>query len=218
MHPTKTLSFFSNDLQRDVTLLFTFQSPESSGLYRDLFPVVWKHPKFQARGHSKATISYAPRLAFGFEQTDDDNQVTASEWVDIIGGDATSLVGTEDKKYFGPVTHNPNTKRVTCENQTDGLTNLNLGLVKGQDVNERFEAIFLWKDLQRGISASAEFIPILQARAVKDYVEGSEILNEKPENEPIWTQNLNELGEVTAWKLVENSENGTFSIQPEPVA
>ncbi|KAG8708890.1 hypothetical protein FRC08_018657 [Ceratobasidium sp. 394] len=217
MDPTKTLSFISNDLQRDVTLLFTFQLPESSRLYRDLFPVVWKHLRFEARGHSKGTVTYAPRLAFGFEQTDDDNQVTASEWVDITSGDATSLVGTEDKKYFGPVTHNPNTKRVTCENRTDGLTNLDLGLVKGQGVNERFEVIFLWKDLQRGTSASAEFTPILQAHVSKDSAEGSEILREKPENEPIWTQNLNELGDITAWKLVENSENGTFSIQPEPI-
>ncbi|KAG9080655.1 hypothetical protein FRC06_006302, partial [Ceratobasidium sp. 370] len=122
----KSLVFFSEDLQRDVTLLFTFQPPESSGLYRDLFPVVWKHFKFAAQGHSKATISYTPRLAFGFEQTDDDNQVAASEWVAVNTGDTTSLVGTEDQRHFGPVTRNPDTKLVVCENKTDSPSDLNL--------------------------------------------------------------------------------------------
>ncbi|KAG9119930.1 hypothetical protein FRC07_004812 [Ceratobasidium sp. 392] len=212
---TKTLNFYASNLQQDVDLLFVFQPPDSPALYRDLFPVVWTKIKFAAKQkHVKAVIRYVPRLAFGYAQTEEDNRVAASEWVDIKSGDSTSIIGTQEEKEFGPVTHNPDTNVVTCENKSGSPVDLNLGLVKGEGVNERFEATLLWKDLQRGTSATTKFIPLLQAY-VDLHHKDDKILHEKIESEPIWTQNLNEIGDVTAWTLVEDS--GGYRLEENPL-
>ncbi|KAG8786908.1 hypothetical protein FRC12_016120 [Ceratobasidium sp. 428] len=213
----KDLAFHAYNFQREVTLLLVFQPPESLTLYRDLFPVVWKRLNFPAEDRIiKHRVRYFQRLAFGYEQTEEDNRVASSEWVDIKRGDATSITGSEDEKKFGPITHNPDTNAVACENKSDTLVDLNLGLVRGKGVDERFEPTLLWKYLQRGTSAIAEFKPILQVYVDKDNKD-YQVLREKLELDPILTQDLNELDDVTSWTLVEDSETGGYRLELDTV-
>ncbi|KAG8768533.1 hypothetical protein FRC12_005505 [Ceratobasidium sp. 428] len=249
----KNLAIHAYNLQREVTLLLVFQPPDSSTLYCDLFPVVWKQLNFPAEDRIiKHRVSYIQRLAFGYEQTvsdsssavhhsvhrtfqEDDNRVASSEWIDIKRGDATSITGTEDEKKFGPVTHNPDTNAVACENKSNTPMDLNLGLVRGKGVDERFEPTLLWKDLQRGTSAITEFKPILQVYvdkgnkgssvlllvvdpcAHRQHHKDYQVLREKLELDPILTQDLNELDDVTSWTLIEHSETGGYRLEPDTV-
>ncbi|KAG8698596.1 hypothetical protein FRC08_005811 [Ceratobasidium sp. 394] len=211
---TKTLNFYSYALAQDVNLLLVFQPPNSSELYRSIFPAVWKNIKFIGGGHAKVALNYSPRLGFGIGQVqEDDKLVTSSVWTEIKSGQSTKVTGSEDDRRFAPVTPGENVDAgAVCENASHNPINLTLGLIKGDGIDQRFESIFLWKALKPGSTATVEFKPILTAYVVKNYT-GGEILLGAVEADPIWTYNLNELDDVTGWNLLQDDATGGFAIE-----
>ncbi|KAG8708892.1 hypothetical protein FRC08_018659, partial [Ceratobasidium sp. 394] len=206
---TKTLNFYSYALAQ-----YAYPPPNSSELYRNIFPAVWKNLKFIGGGHAKVALNYSPRLGFGIGQIEDDKLVTSSVWTEIKSGQSTKVTGSEDDRRFAPVTPGENADaEAVCENASHNPINLTLGLIKGDGIDQRFESIFLWKALKPGSTASVEFKPILIAYVVKNYT-GGEILLGGVEADPIWTQNLNELDDVTGWNLLQDDATGNFAIEP----
>ncbi|KAF8600681.1 hypothetical protein BDV93DRAFT_525265 [Ceratobasidium sp. AG-I] len=210
---SKTLNIYSLGLQRDTTVMLMFEPPSNSKLFRDQFPVVWKVITFRAKGHGKASINYVARLAFGYAQTDADNLVDASAWTEVKSGDITRISGGPGAKRFGENTKGDGSKLLVCKNNTQGRANLSIGFVKGEGIDQRYEPTLIWTGVGAGSNISAQFTPTLTAYITRDY-KTSQMLRGEVETDAIWTQNLNELDDVTGWNLIEDEESGQFTIVP----
>ncbi|KAG9096234.1 hypothetical protein FS749_008865 [Ceratobasidium sp. UAMH 11750] len=209
---SKTLNFYTYGLQKDTTVMLMFQPPSTSKLFRDQFPVVWKIINFRAGGHSKATVKYVARLAFGYAQTDDNNLVDSAAWVEVMSGDMSSITGAAGDKRFGPTTKREGTKLLVCKNNTDQRANLSIGFVKGDGIGQRYEPTLVWTGVGSKSNITAQFTPILTAYVTRDYKE-SQLLRGEVETDAIWSQNINEIDDVTGWNFLEDDSNGSFIIE-----
>ncbi|QRV94541.1 hypothetical protein RhiJN_22559 [Ceratobasidium sp. AG-Ba] len=209
---TKTLNFYTYNLQRDTTVMLMFQPPNSGKLYKDQFPVVWKIITFRAGGHAKAVVRYAARLAFGYAQADDENLVDSSAWVEVKSGDITSVTGDYGVKRFGEVSRRQDTRLLVCKNNTKERANLSIGFVKGDGLDQRYEPTLLWTGVGAKSNITAQFTPVLTAYVTRDYKE-SQMLRGEVETDPIWSQDLNMLDDVTSWNFVEDGASGSFFIE-----
>ncbi|KAG8738563.1 hypothetical protein FRC10_006688 [Ceratobasidium sp. 414] len=210
---TKTLNFYSYNLMKDTSVVLVFQPPETSKLFKDQFPVVWKVITFRARGHGKATVKYAARLAFGYAQTDADNLVDSAAWTEVRSGDMTSITGGANEKRFGGITKREGTKLLVCKNNSSGRADLSIGFVKGDGIDQRFEPTLVWQGVGAKSNITAQFTPILRAYVTRDY-QASQLLRGEIETDQIWEMNINELDDVTGWRFEEDDSNGGFSITP----
>ncbi|KAG8719078.1 hypothetical protein FRC08_003696 [Ceratobasidium sp. 394] len=210
---TKTLNFYSYNLMKDTSVVLVFQPPDSSKLYRDQFPVVWKVITFRARGHGKASVKYAARLAFGYAQTDADNLVDSAAWTEVRSGDMTSISGGPNEKRFGGITKREGTKLLVCKNNSSSRADLSIGFVKGDGIDQRFEPTLMWQGVGAKSNVTAQFTPILRAFVTRDY-QASQLLRGEIETDQIWEMNLNEIDDVTGWNFQEDDSNGGFSITP----
>ncbi|KAF8751671.1 hypothetical protein RHS01_08249 [Rhizoctonia solani] len=204
---------------RDTTLMLMFEPPNSSKLYRDQFPVVWKVITFRAKGHSKAALHYQQRLAFGYAQTDWDNLVDSAAWVEVAR-EVSRISGKAGHKRFGHNAKGHATKKLVCKNNTDSRANLSIGMSSdilfeplliclkdssgGDGINQRYEPTMLWT----GVGS----LPILSAYITRDY-KATEMLRGEVETDAIWTVNLDQLDDVTGWNLVEDDVTGAFGIE-----
>ncbi|KAG8701180.1 hypothetical protein FRC09_005517 [Ceratobasidium sp. 395] len=231
---TKTLNFYSYNLQKDTSVVLMFQPPSNDKLFKDQFPVVWKVITFRARGHGKATVKYAARLAFGYAQTDADNLVDSGAWTEVRSGEMTSIQGDAGEKRFGGITKREGTKLLVCKNNSSGRADLSIGFVKGDGIDQRFEPTLVWTGVGAKSNITAQFTPVLRAYVTRDYQGmayqsqpptrttsnqtptpiASQLLRGEIETDTIWSQNINELDDVTGWNFEEDDANGGFSITP----
>ncbi|KAG9096238.1 hypothetical protein FS749_008869 [Ceratobasidium sp. UAMH 11750] len=208
----KVLNFYAYHLKKEVVLMLMFEPPNTSQLYVDQFPVAWKIIKFRPNkeGTSKATVHYDDRLAFGYSETEDNNIIDPSAWVDVEVGDVATITG--DAGCFGKVVHRTNNDHIICKNRSGARVDISIGFVSGDRVNERFHAVHFWNDVGSGSNVSVEFTPIVKAYVTTDYQE-SEYLRGDVETEAIWSRNLDELDDETGWNFREDPETGIFTIR-----
>ncbi|QRV84652.1 hypothetical protein RhiJN_26717 [Ceratobasidium sp. AG-Ba] len=205
---TKTLNFYTYNLQKDTTIMLTFDPVDNGKLFRNQFPVVWKVITFRAGGHGKAVVRYVSRLAFGYAQMDDSNFVDSAAWVEVKSGDMTSIKGSNGDKRFGGVTKREDTRLLVCKNNTNARANLSIGFVKGDGIDQRFDPVLLWTGVGAKSNITAQFTPKLSV-----YVTQSQYLRGEVETDAIWTQDLNLLDDVTSWNFEEDGESGSFRIE-----
>ncbi|QRV84654.1 hypothetical protein RhiJN_26719 [Ceratobasidium sp. AG-Ba] len=228
---TKTLNFYTYNLQKDTTVMLMFDPPSSQKLFKDQFPVVWKVITFRAGGHAKAVVRYTSRLAFGYAQLDDANAVDAAAWVEVKSGDMTSIKGNNGEKRFGGVSKRENTRLLVCKNNTNQRAHLSIGFVKGDGIDQRFDPVLLWTGVGAKSNVTAQFTPRLSAYVTRDYqgkwcifstgcnpnhsvlLPESQFLRGEVETEAIWTMDLNTLDDLSSWNFVENPESGSFEIK-----
>ncbi|KAG8700745.1 hypothetical protein FRC11_012699 [Ceratobasidium sp. 423] len=210
---SKTLNIYAYGLQKDTSLMLMFEPPNSSKLFKDQFPVVWKVITFRAKGHAKATVHYHQRLAFGYAQTDRDNLVDSAAWVEVVSGDISSISGDAGQKRFGENSKGNGTKLLVCKNNTDSRANLSIGFLNGEGVYQRYEPTLVWTGVGSKSNITAAFTPVLSAYVTRDY-KATEMLRGEVETDAIWSCNLNLIDDVTGWHLFEDEASGAFSIEP----
>ncbi|KAG8713364.1 hypothetical protein FRC09_018800 [Ceratobasidium sp. 395] len=214
--------------------MLRFEPPNSSQLYQDQFPVVWKTLKFapNRRAHARSSVTYTDRLAFGYMETQESNIIEPSAWVDVQSGDVAVISGGLHSQCFGEVTHRTNNDHIIRKNRSSVRVDLSLGLytsyfddyvlnyvdecllglVRGEGVNERFEPVHFWDNVGKGPNVTADsFTPILTAYVTNDH-KGGEYLRGEVNADAIWSQNLDELDDLTEWNFVEDPESGVYSI------
>ncbi|CAE7226796.1 unnamed protein product, partial [Rhizoctonia solani] len=212
----------THGLQKDTTIALVFEPDRAPGLYRDHFPVVWKVFTFRSQGHPKKTIHYTPRLAFAYSQVDQDNLVESVAWVEarvnsfrvyirrraLISGqndDSGELnlagVNQADLDYF------------VCRNGSNSHANLSIGLLKGDKHHQHYEPVCLWTGVRSNSEIATHFTPKVSVYVTRKY-KVNERLPSEVETDAIWSQNLDELDDVSSWNLVERPDTGKFSIEP----
>ncbi|KAG9096233.1 hypothetical protein FS749_008864 [Ceratobasidium sp. UAMH 11750] len=210
---TKTLNIYAYDLREDTTIMFMFEPPNTSKLFRGEYPVVWKVIKLLAKGHHKATIRYTSRLAFGCVETDYGNMVDSSAWAEVKSGFTSDI----SEEYFGRLKESgrkwEQSQHLICKNSTKRRANLSVGFVRGDGIDQRYTPTLVWKGIGSGCHVSIQFTPVLNAYVTRAY-EASEMLPYETEVDPIWSCNLDELDEVTGWNFTEDSYTGAFFLEP----
>ncbi|KAG8741417.1 hypothetical protein FRC12_015683 [Ceratobasidium sp. 428] len=210
---TKTLNIYAYDLREDTSIMFMFEPPNTSRLFKSEFPVVWKVVKLLSKGHYKATLRYTSRLAIGCVEADYENIVDSPAWVEVKHGFTSDI----SEEYFGRFKETgrkwEQSSHLICKNSTKRRANLSVGFVRGDGIEQRYTPVMVWKKIGSGCAVSIEFTPILNAYVTRAY-KTSELLPCETEVDPIWSCNLNELDEVTGWSFVEDDYTGAFFLEP----
>ncbi|KAG8699943.1 hypothetical protein FRC08_005021 [Ceratobasidium sp. 394] len=212
----KKLNFYAYNLPR-VSLLLVFKLPQQwPQLYKSLFPIVWRHIQipFVWNGHFKATIEYSTQLAFGCAQNDGTDIVTPTFWINVQGGDYVTTEGIficsrdvdDEDFYISPSV-------LKFQNESGSAKDVYLGLVKGEDINQRFEPIFLWQNISHQSCLTIGATLALTAYVVKDYQGGGPIRAELAPK-PVWTQDFDSLETETSWNLIYDKVAEEYSIKP----
>ncbi|QRV85490.1 hypothetical protein RhiJN_27564 [Ceratobasidium sp. AG-Ba] len=220
---TRTINFYTNNLRqetelelhyhlRDVSIVLVFQPLSVGKLFKTQYPIVWKVITFRKGAHSKATVRYSSRLAFGYSQTDDDNMVDSAAWIEVQSGDVATLKNVDGGKQFTGVINREGSKQIVCKNSTNQRVNFSIGFVKGNDFDQRFDPALLWTGVGAGASISTQFTPVVSAYVTSGYRE-SQYLRGEVETDAIWTQDINLLDDVTSWYFKEDGESGEFLLQ-----
>ncbi|KAG1778273.1 hypothetical protein EV702DRAFT_1196279 [Suillus placidus] len=96
---TRNLTFQSNNLGKEATLMLTFDG-DMEGLYKDFFPVVWKATKFGKSGPHRAQATYTSQLAFSKPQVMNGNIIDTLTCVKINVSEKTSLTEANEVYSF----------------------------------------------------------------------------------------------------------------------
>ncbi|QRV82065.1 hypothetical protein RhiJN_10080 [Ceratobasidium sp. AG-Ba] len=167
---SKSLNFYACGLEKDVTLMLVFKPATSAKLYRDQFPIVWKHIQFFAGGHNKAEITYSSRLGVGLPQIDDGGRVSASRWAEVKAGDVINITDANGVPRLGTITNmEEETHLISIKNPTHEPVDVTVGLLAGDHLEQRFEPVFLYKTLSEAATISPEITHVVEAYVTRDY-------------------------------------------------
>ncbi|KAG8935625.1 hypothetical protein FRC03_010405 [Tulasnella sp. 419] len=208
---TRNLTFTTYGLKSDITLMLCFEAPDSSRLFVDTFPVVWKVIYFRAGAHCRASVSYSGRLAFGQAQVNHENKVEAEVWEEVQSGETTVLLPGSAGNVFTPAISTGKGHLISMKNQTRDRVNVTIGFVDGDDLLQRYEPMLYWGNVGSNAAISTQFTPKLRAYVTQDY-KATEILRGECETDSIWLQDVDELGPVSSFKIVE-TRGGSYEIE-----
>ncbi|CAE6437559.1 unnamed protein product [Rhizoctonia solani] len=131
--------------------------------------------------------------------------VESAAWVEVRGASNNRMRSMNRNKTNEVM-------RVYCKNGSDRPANLSIGLLKGDSIYQHYEPICLWTGVEPGSDILAHFMPRVSAYVTRDY-KVNEMLHNQVEADAIWTQNIDEVDDVTGWNLTENPNTGQFSIE-----
>ncbi|KAF8428911.1 hypothetical protein L210DRAFT_3563691 [Boletus edulis BED1] len=208
MSYTKTLTFKTQDLGTDATLLLIFDKA-SDGLYNNKFPAVWKLAMFGASGPFHFTATFSSQLSWLKPATDLGSIVGASAYTPINYNQKTTLQqgGSGVLSFTPPETGTADS--VTVVNGTSNSQDVALGsLPQGAFTPV---PVYYWNGLGASESTQTKFQPVLRAYITSQYREG-EIVKSEIATPRILEQDLSILDDNTTWNLRFNAAMGQFSI------
>ncbi|KAI0360515.1 hypothetical protein OH77DRAFT_1516998 [Trametes cingulata] len=212
---SKDLTFWSNNLGEDVTLMLCF-TPPGPDLFVKQFPVAWKVTTLSATGGSTLDATFTSQLGFCMPQIGGNSKiVSASNYMAINVGQITTLnlntaVNPPVYHFTAPVP-SPASKAIQAVNNAGHPVAIALGFINDMGTNdETMNPVLTWKNVGQGMTVTGEFTPVLRAYVTLNY-QASEILKGELRNtKPIWEANLASLGPKTKIRIVKDAD-GAFS-------
>jgi hypothetical protein len=204
---TKQLTFSSNDLGADATLVLTFDKPVD-GLFRDKFPVVLKTFAFPAADASIASITYRNQLGFLQAQVASDTTIVGSASQVLEPSETTTLVEVDG----GFSWTNPVPGSVGYYGAVNGTSqNVDVALGFAQNPGQPLTPALYWNALSPAASTQAQFSPVLRAYITDQYRDQQLIRGEIPSS-LLFEQDLSTLDDRTNWVLSYDANTGAFAI------
>ncbi|KAH9475691.1 hypothetical protein JR316_0011250 [Psilocybe cubensis] len=203
---TRKLNFMSNQLSKDVTLVFMFEPLTKGKLFSDIFPVCWKVMKFRAGSIDNGLAMYTADTGFLIPQVDSGNIVFSSSARRCQSGQVCELV-TEDGDNFlkAPVKAENADNIVQCKVKTDFPATLGFGIFDKSGT--RMEPIFTWTDIPKGDTLSLALTPKLKIYAVTD-IKVNQVLKGEVQSPKLFEENLIELPPLSKWEVyIEENTN-----------
>ncbi|KAG1864399.1 hypothetical protein F4604DRAFT_2028187 [Suillus subluteus] len=201
---TRNLTFQSNDLGKEATIMLTFDA-DMEGLYEDFFPVVWKVSKF---GKDGAHATYTSQLAFSKPQVVDGNIIDAETCVKINDSEKTTLTEANDIYHFSPP-HAGVSGVLQAVNSTGSIQDIAVGFMSPGDLMPKPALYF--NGVGDGSHVTARFTPVLRAYITSDYQETA-IIRGAIDTPAIWSQDLAGLAESTTWTLKRDAATGHYTM------
>ncbi|KAG2140323.1 hypothetical protein BD769DRAFT_1429492 [Suillus cothurnatus] len=205
---TRNLIIQSNDLGKEVTIMFALINSDMQSLYQDRFPVVWKVSKFGKTGAYRTQLTYTNQLAFTKAQVADGNFISAGTSIKVNPGQKTTLTEANDVFSFSsPQSGSPGF--VQAMNNTGSIQDIAVGFLNKGDFVPTPALYF--DDVGDGSQVTAQLTPILRVYLTSDYQE-STILRGAIETPAIWSQDLTGLAQHTAWNLKRDPSSGRYTL------
>ncbi|KAG1846390.1 hypothetical protein DFJ58DRAFT_915380 [Suillus subalutaceus] len=205
---TRHLTFQSNDLGKEVTIMFALVDDNMKSLYKDRFPVVWKVSKFGKSGAYRAQATYTNQLAFSKAQVTHWNFISAGTSVKVNVGQKTTLTEADDVFSFSSPQQG-SSGFVQALNNTGVIQDIAVGFLNKGDLMPTPALYF--DDVGDGSHVTAQFTPILRVYITSDYQETA-IIRSAIETPVIWSQDLSGLAEHTNWNLTRDGVTGRYKI------
>ncbi|KAF9220779.1 hypothetical protein BS17DRAFT_301487 [Gyrodon lividus] len=208
---TRNLTFKTNDLGADATLMLTFDK-NITGLYHDKFPVCWKVSSFGSAGPYTLRATFQSQLAFVKPQVDgSDTIVDASTYKLINVGNKTSL--TKDAKgvyHFSDVVDGEE-GYLQAVNRCPLVEDMSIGFTKPNS-NQEPTSVLYFKSIGNGAFIKAQFTPVLRAYITEQYQE-TQIIRAEVDTSSIWEKDLAGLDTNTTWVLTRDVASGSYKIK-----
>ncbi|KAG1846391.1 hypothetical protein DFJ58DRAFT_843470 [Suillus subalutaceus] len=205
---TRHLTFQSNDLGKEVSIMLALVDENMQSLYKDRFPVVWKVSKFGKSGAYRAQATYTNQLAFAKAQLTDGNFISAGTSVKVNVGQKTTLTEANDVFSFSSPQQG-SSGFVQALNNTGAIQDIAVGFLNKGDFMPTPALYF--DEVGDGSHVTAQFTPILRVYITSDYQETS-IIRGAIETPVIWKQDLSVLAENTVWNLKRDGVTGRYTI------
>ncbi|RDX49613.1 hypothetical protein OH76DRAFT_1482987 [Lentinus brumalis] len=219
---TKRLTFKSNNLQKDMTLMLCFTPPDAN-LLVDLFPIAWKVTTFAARAQGVLNVTWTADLAVSATQVEG-SLVTAGNYTPIRLGQTTKL--HLDQATSPPIRYWSNPKAlpngdpdmIYAVNRTGRQETIGIGFITDLNTPDEDVSLALASPNVRDtltLSAAA-FTPLLTAYLVGvgdyDYKQGQLIKGDIVNETPIWMQHLPELQPNTT-VVIGQDATGAYTVE-----
>lgn len=206
----RNLTFQTNDLGKEATLVLIFQSDKDC-TYRKSFPVIWRATTFGDEGRYSMHATYTNDLAFSRVQVVDGNVVSAGTYVKINNGQQTTLTKTGlEFKFSAPKQGVPGYLQAT--NKTDAAQDIAISIMVPGDPMPK--PVLCFKDVEDGCDFKAKFTPKLHAYISSDHQETA-ILEGSICTDSIWEQDLAKLPESSTFTLSREPATGHYTITNE---
>ncbi|KAG1724082.1 uncharacterized protein EDB91DRAFT_144037 [Suillus paluster] len=204
----RNLTFQTDDLGRESTLLLTFDS-YTEGIYDKFYPVVWRVSPFGKRGSYSMVATYTSQLAFLKPQVVEGNITEASTCIEINYGQATTLTEAHDVFHFSDPVPGIN-GCVRAWNNTGVAQDIAVGFMSPGKLMPK--PVLHFSGVEHRGKVTAQFTPILRAYITSDYEENT-ILRGAIDTPCLWKQDLAALHEEnTTWNLTRNPSTGHYEI------
>ncbi|KAG2067489.1 hypothetical protein BDR04DRAFT_1233305 [Suillus decipiens] len=206
----RNLTFQSNDLGEETTILLTFDA-EVEGLYDTVYPVVWKVFTFPKTGSRKFQVTYTDDLAFAEADIMDGNLTDTDTNLNLKPGQQTTLtLDNDDTLGFSPPVDGTN-GYLTAKNKTGLVQDLAVGFLSPSQriLNRPVPALFI-KEVEDGSDAIVQWKPVLRIYLESDYEE-TEVLVNPIDNTAIWEQDLRRLFRNTTFNFKRDSITGNHT-------
>ncbi|KAG1782346.1 hypothetical protein EV702DRAFT_377156 [Suillus placidus] len=216
----RNLTFQSNDLGRETTILLAFDT-EVEGLYDTVYPVVWKVFTFPKKGSRKFVVTYTNDLAFAEADITDENHVNTHATFQLKPGQQTTLTleddsDSDDLSFSPPVDGAHINGYLTAENKTGLVQDLAFGfftpsMMQQMLMHTRPAPVLFFKEVENGRNATAQWKPVLRVYLESDYRE-TEVLVNAINSAAIWEQDLHLLFRNTIFNLERDTKTGRCTL------
>ncbi|KAF9222751.1 hypothetical protein BS17DRAFT_809357 [Gyrodon lividus] len=210
---SRTLTFKTNDLGVDATLMLTFDK-SITGLYHDKFPVCWKVTNFGAAGPYTMRATYQSQLAFVKPQVDhaSDTIVDASTYKLVNVDDKTTLTKDNNGVYHFSNVVPGEAGYLQAVNNCPLVEDIAIGFTKPNSDQEPTSVLY-FKSVGNGAFVKAQFTPVLHAYITEQYQE-TQIIRGEVDVSSIWEEDLAGLEPSTTWVLTHDKATGKYKISP----
>ncbi|KAG2140361.1 hypothetical protein BD769DRAFT_1429612 [Suillus cothurnatus] len=198
---TRNLIIQSNDLGKEVTIMFALINSDMQSLYQDRFPTFqsFRVSKFGKTGAHRTQLTYTNhrlfiiKAAFTKAQVADGNFISAGTSIKVNPGQKTTLTEANDVFSFSsPQSGSPGF--VQAMNNTGSIQDIAVGFLNKGDFVPTPALYF--DDVGDGSQVTAQLTPILRAI----------------ETPAIWSQDLTGLAQHTAWNLKRDPSSGRYTL------
>jgi len=191
----------------DGNFVLTLANSEIQGLYKSVFPVVWKATEFRKTGSYELTVRYQSDFAIAKAEIDAGGIASTSVYTHYNGEGLTlKEKGDPPVYYFAP---SPGRE---IKNGTKTSQDIGYGFYEKPDTAPT-QALIYPKIGPGSSIPPSDFRSVLMAHVWRGYKEG-EVLK-GPISRLVFNQNLVSLDEHTNWKLEYNPETDLYSVTQE---
>jgi len=211
---TKTLDFRCSDLGKEATLVLTFNSDDTPGIYKTVFPTALKVTTFLESGNFNFRFVYKSLLGFSRAQVSRGDVVEPPETSIPVGiGQETTLIKKDDAYEFSKPQSITMGTQIVAQNFTGEKQNIGVGFFADTPIDPPL-TMLVFKGVGNTSNARIDFIPVLRVFIVTDFKQ-SEVMKNQVSTPALFNENLAELDDETVWRVTYDKATGEFKIKKD---
>ncbi|KIJ15347.1 hypothetical protein PAXINDRAFT_169155 [Paxillus involutus ATCC 200175] len=206
---SKTLTFKTNNLGTDATLMLTFNK-DIHNLHRETFPLCWKVSSFGKEGPYSIRLTFHNQLAFVKPQVQRGVIIDASTYKLINVDQKTTLTKDDNNVYHFSDVVKGEDGYLEVLNGCPLREDLLIGFTDPDGIQDPAPLLY-FDNVGHEELIKAQFQPFLRAYITEQY-QDSEIIEAEVSTSFFWEMDLASLDPSTTWLLTYSKSEGTYKI------